>query len=375
MILSVICAISILNLLVFDITNVYVISLFLFFFLIIVKFTLGYEKDRGRFKKDALLNIFIYVMVYHILTYIIGIFLGFVRNIYDLSFLVILENIVPVILAIIVTETLRYMINKKCEDSKYLLLFSTIVFTLIDIVFLVSFYNYLGSDLWFTITALAVLPSISKNIFLSYTVYKFGLMPAILYRLLIELPAYIIPIFPNFNEYLDAVFNFILPFLIFWFVYRDIIKKQKKKNKEHDSSLDKHIVSKLMSLALIMFTIVVIGLTSNVFTYFTLSIGSGSMSPQINKGDIVIVEKIKEDEIATLKEGDVLVFEQEGVVVVHRIEEISEKNDSYLFSTKGDNNNDVDNWVVTEDRIIGKVLYKIAYMGFPTIWLNEFISN
>ncbi len=320
------------------------------------------------------MNVFIYVMVYHILTYIVGIFIGFVRTIYDLSFLTIIENVSPILIVIIIMEVTRYSIAKKCGDNKYLLLYTTVVFTLIDIVILTSLFNYLGSEMWLTITALGILPSISKNIFLTYTVTKFGFLPAIFYRVLMELPQFVMPIFPNFNEYLDAIFAFILPFLIFWFVYRDIIKKQKMKNNEKDSSLDKHLISKLLSMILIIITIVIISLTSNLFTYFSLSIGSGSMEPSIKKGDMVIVEKIKSENLDILKVGDVLVFERENVVVVHRIEEIRESNNTYSYITKGDNNNDIDNWIVEEQTIIGKVVGKIAYIGYPTVWLNEQIN-
>ncbi len=362
---------STLNMLIFRFDNIYILSLSLVLFLIVIKFTVGYEKDRNRFKKDALMNIFIFVMVYHIFTFVAGIFIGFTRTVYDLSFLNIVRNIVPVIIMIITMEILRYAINKKIDKNKWLLLLSTITFVTIDICFQVMLFRYNGVDAWLTVTALAIIPSITKNILLGYTVINFGIYPNILYRFLMELPIFLLPIFPNFNEYMNAIFAFVLPLVILWFMYKDIVKKRLKEKKGEESSLSKHWVSKIVSTVLILVTLFTIGLTSGIFSYFSLSIGSGSMEPNINIGDVVVVEKIEENEVSKLVVGDILVYNMEDVIIVHRIEEINENNDVYSFITKGDNNKSVDEWVVTPNLVVGKVVFTIPLVGYPTIWLND----
>jgi len=60
----------------------------------------------------------------------------------------------------------------------------------------------------------------------------------------------------------------------------------------------------------------------------------------------------------------------EGYTVVHRVVEKRQKNGEFSIITKGDNNNTVDQEPVTEQQIIGKVIYKIRYIGYPAIWLN-----
>ena len=44
---------------------------------------------------------------------------------------------------------------------------------------------------------------------------------------------------------------------------------------------------------------------------------------------------------------------------------------SLVFYSKGDANESEDNWVITEDMIIGIVNVKIPYLGLHTVWLNE----
>ena len=110
--------------------------------------------------------------------------------------------------------------------------------------------------------------------------------------------------------------------------------------------------------------------TSGYFKYFALAIASGSMEPVIHKGDIVIVEKV-EDKYDRLKEGQTLVYKYNNVVIVHRIVKIVKRDGKYIFFTKGDANNSADNYEIPEENIIGITNFKIPYLGYPTIWLNE----
>lgn len=96
------------------------------------------------------------------------------------------------------------------------------------------------------------------------------------------------------------------------------------------------------------------------------------MSPNINKGDIVIFEKVEDDEaIQSLKENQVLVFKHSGVIVVHRIVDIKKVKGEYYFYTKGDANNNEDSYAITKDMIVGVVDVRIPLIGLPTVWLNE----
>ena len=99
------------------------------------------------------------------------------------------------------------------------------------------------------------------------------------------------------------------------------------------------------------------------------------MNPNINKGDIVIVKKIKSEQIENIEVGDILVFNMRNKVVVHRVQKINDNNNRLSFITKGDNNIDVDNWVVNENDVIGIVTAKIPIVGYPTVWLNEMIGG
>ena len=94
------------------------------------------------------------------------------------------------------------------------------------------------------------------------------------------------------------------------------------------------------------------------------------MTPNILKGDIVVIKKIDGD-YSKLKKGQVIAYKYDNVIIVHRLINIIEEKGTYYFYSKGDANEKEDNWVINEDMIIGVVNVKIPYLGLPTVWLNE----
>lgn len=96
---------------------------------------------------------------------------------------------------------------------------------------------------------------------------------------------------------------------------------------------------------------------SNVFGYSIFEVISGSMSPSIEKYDLILV-KIGKD----YKIGDVVTFKDDGAIITHRITEIRDN----ILITKGDANNTKDR-PVEEEKIIGKVI-KVFSKG--SVWIN-----
>ena len=93
------------------------------------------------------------------------------------------------------------------------------------------------------------------------------------------------------------------------------------------------------------------GLSYNAYytKYKPLIVVSGSMSPTIEVNSLIMVEKTPFDE---LEVDDIIVFKTSTYgLVSHRI--VEKVAGGYL--TKGDNNNNVDKWVVNEESYKGRV--------------------
>ena len=85
--------------------------------------------------------------------------------------------------------------------------------------------------------------------------------------------------------------------------------------------------------------------------------------------DIVIVKKSKDYDNMSI--GDVIAYEYHNVLVVHRISNKTKVDDEYYFYSKGDSNDNEDNYIIKQDMIEGIVKFRIPFIGMPTVWLNE----
>ena len=147
---------------------------------------------------------------------------------------------------------------------------------------------------------------------------------------------------------------------------------------------------KKIIIAVVMISIAFFG---SFLVYFILQISfntespivvvvSGSMEPQIHKGDLLFVmgvepENIKSGTIAD-KDGDIIVFNAQGLwhsapiePIVHRVINKYQIGDTWYFETKGDANAISDQEAVPESRIIGVVVGGIPYIGWVKIFLTE----
>lgn len=345
----------------------YIIAMTIVIIFFISTLVLGYEEDRHRFKKDGIMYAIIFSIIYELFIYISGIFIGFLRSGYSLSLVTIFKNILPFAIIIFSGEILRHEFVIKGEKKKIFYVLTVILFVLIDSSANIFRYDLNSSRIILEAICLIVIPSISKNILLTYWMDKFGILANVIYMSITSLLIFIIPIIPDFNKYLQAVIALIYPAIIF-FITRRLLK-------DYDKDKRPGPTSKIISLILIFICLILIALTSGIFKYYFLTIGSGSMRDKIEIGDVVVVKKLKTNELNQLKVGDVLVFKMENKIIVHRIVEIKNDDGNLLFKTKGDNNKEVDNWVVSEKSVIGTTNIVIPYIGLPSVKLYEFIEG
>jgi signal peptidase len=131
--------------------------------------------------------------------------------------------------------------------------------------------------------------------------------------------------------------------------------------------------------------LVIIGLLSTVIIAYVgaqlllatdtpfVVIASGSMSPALEIGDVVIVQGVSP---ANIRVGDIIVFDSpEEVRTIHRVTQIQTlSNGTIQFKTKGDANPSEETYWTSEGGVHGRVSYKIPYLGWmaliPTIPLT-----
>ena len=351
-------------------SNVYVLPFILFICDVIFFFVLGFEKSNKRLNKIVDFDIFMFSMVFLILYYLFGIIIEYAKSNNYLTLYGLTVFIIPTILKIIFKEHLRNSLLTKSGDNKFLIIYSVILFIMIDILPALSILNMSNMHDVFIFTALVLLPSITVNAVATYINIKVGYMPVIIYSLIFSLYQYVVPIVPNTSEYLKAIIDFILPILIL-FKVRKIVNKYYDEDEEIDRNYKKSSI--ILLIIPIILTIIIIYFVSGYFRYYALAIASGSMHPVFDRGSVVVTEQVndKYDNYNKLKEGEIIAFKAEKNIVVHRLIRIVNIGDEVYYYTKGDANEEEDNYLIKKENIIGIVKFKIPYIGYPTVLFSE----
>ena len=361
---GIILLILLLNSFVYNFLSGLYMSLFLGVCLVVFKFLFGFEKSNYRVTKESILDTIIVVLIFFIAFYLFGIIIGFAKTGNYYTFQGTRDYILPAIINIIIKEILRYNFLVKADYNKKLVLLSFFVFVFVDLCNPIYYGNFSDAMHSFKFLALNILPAISYNLYATYVSYNAGYRSILIYALPIGLYGYLIPIVPNADEYLTSLIRFLLPIILLYRVY-GTIKNENDEKISRDYNKKDYIA---LGIAILVVGVLVY-FSSGYFKYHAIAIATGSMSPAINRGDVVIVKKTKDYE--HIEVGQVIAYEYHNIIVIHRVSKKVKVEDGYYFYTIGDANKDEDNYIVKQDMIEGIVNKRIPYIGMPTVWLNE----
>lgn len=354
-----------LNLLVLNISaKLQLLPIFIIIFLLSFIF-FKFRKDKTYARIQVTITMLLIGIVQIVLYLLTGFLEDFSKNAISMSFNRFLTVILPIILMLVVIELLRYMISVKFEKNNLIRILSITMFVLFDVTLFGSnvIFNSLDSVLEFL--GITFFPSLVSNIVFDDMVVKYGYKPILVYRLLTTLCYYMLPIVPNMYILFRAIARIVIP-LIFYFIlsymydrvtFQEVLKVKPKIS--------------ISSIIILILVIIMAGLISCEFRYGILTIGSGSMTGTLNKGDIAFFEKFNGQE---LEIGDIIIFKRGKRNIVHRITQVGIFNDEYVYITKGDKNKVEDNGYVYQKDIQGIVHYRIKYIGYPSIWIRNLFN-
>ena len=114
--------------------------------------------------------------------------------------------------------------------------------------------------------------------------------------------------------------------------------------------------------------LLVVALNVSFLGFKSTAVITGSMSPAINEGDVVVTKIVPLEELAV---GDVIKYHRNGIDIIHRIMAIKAGGEGILFTTKGDANESIDIPGPSPQEIQGKVIRKIPKIGSLTLWLSR----
>lgn len=332
-------------------------------YFLLTKTTRKFNFEKYNIRNIVLTGSLVFIIIY----FSSGIFLGFSHSPYNRSFFGFLKNFWIVLFVPLIHEIARegFISSVKNKSKWFVLITVTLFFALseLEISNLNSIFDSRLSLVTFLLEDLAL--AIVSSSFLTYLSFKEGFMSALLYKLPISIAFIATPVFPANADILMTLMQIIIPIAIYLKVedlsdYRNVFEKQEKV-----STGEK--IANLAYLSIIFF----LGLFGLGFLpYYPVVILSDSMYPGIKRGDIVVSKK------TTIKDvyvDDIIVYDLDNVFIIHRVEEIKFKASNTYLVTKGDNNRNPDSRLVTGNQVQAKVHFTIPKLGFPTILIRELL--
>jgi len=211
-------------------------------------------------------------------------------------------------------------------------------------------------------------PEFSKNFFATYIAFLGGPIPAIIYMGTLQAFHWLSPILPNLKWITTALIGVLVPVFSLSIVqnmYLTEARLLKKSQVDNEGPLG-WILTSLISIAIVWFAV-------GVFSIYPSVVATGSMEPMIKPGDVILVKKAATiEDINKLKEGDVIQFQRDSILISHRIIEIVQEDKKLQsYRTKGDNNTGADIDMLQPEQIKGEVVNVIPKIGWPTLLIKS----
>lgn len=327
------------------------------------------NKENRKLKRTIMTYTLIAILVYIIVYMLSGLFVTFGKNPYSTTPIGLLHNLWITGTVLIAKEIIRYkLINNVYEKDKNVI---AVLITVIYIVIDIEMAKFINTD----ITAFSVVkysvqtvfPNIAKNMLFSYIAISGNYTSSILYQLVTNLYYWISPILPNSPWVMSAIIDITIPVILFLYIRYTKNKLEIFRNKEKIINSNPRNI-----IPLVVMIILAIWFAIGIFPIKPVAIASGSMEDELHIGDIAIIQKCNANDINV---GDIIEYQMDGYTVIHRVIQKNQKKGEFYFTTKGDNNNTPDDKKVSEEQLIGKLIFKIRYLGYPAIWLHIVEEN
>lgn len=326
--------------------------------------------QKMRNKYDITQSIVIIVIIYCMIYFSLGLVFGYERSPYSHEVVAILKNLWTFISVIVFQEFTRYQLVKLSPKKIGYYALITALFIIAEIDFWNFSSNFSNNVEFFKYMSQTIVPLIVTNCLFTYLSIMSANLPATIYRCLLMLMTILLPIFPALNWLIKAMMEIVLVIIASLYVNYVDIKSSR--------IMTRRQVKKESVVSYIPFVIILVVLVcfiSGTFKYQPIAVLSNSMLPTFARGDAVIMKKIDKKDLKKLKKGTILYYSKEGRLIVHRIVSVKHTDDGKVeVTTKGDNNNANDPWVITEDDMIGTVSFMIPYIGYPSVWVNELLK-
>lgn len=313
-------------------------------------------------KWQVLLLVSAIAAVWAMLLFLSGAYFGFLKT-PSLSWERLLGQVLPITLSIIAVEIIRSVIL--AQKNRITDLLAYFIGTLSEILIFADFAGVDSINRFMEVFGLVIIPAGMGNILYQYLSRRFGCFPPIAYRLILALYPYFITYDPLVPDAVVAFGLMLLPILAYLFIRVLFERKQVTHRKTGIWAWIGMGVTVLVMISIVM-------ICSGRFRIGMLVIATESMTGEINKGDAIVYERYDGE---VIEEGQVVIFIKSNARIVHRVVKIENIDGEVRYYTKGDALEEWDNGYITTADLFGTVKFKIAYGGYPTLWLHDVFAK
>ena len=337
-------------------------SLFIFFLLFFRR-----KSHTRNYQKSLTKTVLIIVISYYIIYYLLGLIIGFSYNFYDTSWSGIVYNAFIFVLPLLLREKVRErFVHIYKNRSSYI--FITIIFICYEI-FSSTFFSFRNNEQLVSNIFSIMIPCILENILLTYLVTISEVKTIYAYFIPSLISKYFVPILPDLDWFYRLLLQIILYIFIYSFVSNEYLLKVLRRPPKSEKGQN---IFYYLSVSIV----IVLGLfVAGFFKYQPVAVLTYSMDPTFTRGDAVIIKKMDSSEKKLLQKDDVIQYRRKDTTVIHRIVDIVDNQRERGYILKGDNNESDDPFIVYDNQIIGKATLIIPKLGYPSVWLSEFLHS
>jgi signal peptidase len=353
-------------------TGTYLITPLMWIVIGVVVIFLPPYRTAGKLKdKSSIIQLALIIGFFQMILFIIGgLFANFGKSPYSFTPTGILTNLFFVAAMLFGMEFSRaWLVNHLGRKHLFLALaFVAIIYTLLSVPLaqLTGIKLEVGSIDFINST---LLPSLAENLLATFLALLAGPVPALVYRGILQAFWWFSPVLPDLPWMFKGLIGTVLP-IVGMVLINSLYSPQvgpKKAKRAQSGSITGWIITTVVAVAVIWFAV-------GLFPLQPTLVASGSMQPKMYPGDVVLIIKTPADNIET---GDIIQFRvPEGVTIMHRVIEIQETGEnSKVFITKGDNNDEPDLEPVLPDNVVGKAIMTIPKVGWASVMVKQFFTG
>ncbi len=215
----------------------------------------------------------------------------------------------------------------------------------------------------------AMLPTLAEGLATSLFVYMGGLPAGLVYRGVLEVLRWMLPLLPDLPAPVHTFIGTMVP------VAGMLLVARLYPARLPESEQAKHAAKEESSgmrwwLGFAMVSVTVVWLAAGILGVRPMLIASRSMEPRLKLGDVVLAKPILVEEA---RPGNVILFHSDQGMTVHRVIKVTKLDGgkSVRLTTKGDANNEADERPVDSGSMVGRIVFVVPKVG----WLSIGVKN